>query len=185
MKVKKLLIPIVTILVMTCGGCNKEVIDTPKSEKATSTQLCDNVVPAQSSDNAASTQSSQGTSDDINLSDPKIQQIIDNNDFLTSFEGTQYQISSFYFARAFLKSDYDYIKENLLDQSNLEKYDYKKQLSDIECMVARMHKYDKQNQTVNGEYMLQISKDDSFFYLEFTMKLVDGKWKIVDYQVDA
>ncbi|HEX3021273.1 MAG TPA: hypothetical protein VHP81_02645, partial [Lachnospiraceae bacterium] len=77
MKVKKLLIPIATIIVMTCGGCNKEAIDTTKSETATSTQLSDNAVSTQSSDNAASTQSSQDTSNDINSLDPKIQQIID------------------------------------------------------------------------------------------------------------
>lgn len=121
----------------------------------------------------------------VNSTDSKLQQIIDNNDFLNSFEGTQYQISSYYFVKAFFNGDYTYITDNLIDKSNLDEYDYKDQFSKLECMFFRLHEYNKQEQIVHGEYAIQLSKDKGYFYLEFNMQLIDNKWKIINYQLDA
>lgn len=118
-------------------------------------------------------------------SNPEFQQILDNNEFINSFDGTQYQINAYYFVKAFLNGNYNYIQKNIIDESNLDKYEYKDQFSNIECMFFRLHEYNKQEQIVHGEYAIQLSKDSGYLYLEFNMQLIDGTWKIIDYQLDA
>lgn len=119
------------------------------------------------------------------LSNPELQQILDNNEFINSFDGTQFQISAYYFVKAFLDGDYNHIQKNIMDKSNLDKYEYKDQFSNIECMFFRLHGYNKQEQIVHGEYAIQLTKDSGYLYLEFNMQLMEGTWKIIDYQLDA
>lgn len=52
-------------------------------------------------------------------------------------------------------------------------------------MFFRVQDYNKKDQTVAGECVIQLTKDEGYRYIEFKMKLVDDTWKIVDYIIDA
>lgn len=118
--------------------------------------------------------------------DSQTQQILSNNKFLNSSEGMDYQKSAWYFTKAFLNGDLEYIKDNLVDPNELEDYGYKNQFSKAEYMIYRIYDYDDKAKTVYGEYIIQINKDDGCIYLEFRMILdKDGEWKIVNYSLDA
>lgn len=175
---KPILVLLITMITIFCISCSKE---TPSSDNSNLQELANTVTPTVEKDNT------QEAKDDVSTTetDSKLQQIIDNNEFLNSFEGSQYQISAYYFVKAFLNGDYKYISENLIDNNNLDEYDYKDQFSKIECMYFRLHEYNKQEQTVHGEFVIQLTKDSGYFYLEFNMQLIENKWKIINYQLDA
>lgn len=176
---KKFVILCLAIVMIFCS-CDKKSLPQNNSSQ-------------QESNNTISTEDKKEDSLEVNedttqkkeQSNPELQQILDNNEFINSFEGTQYQINAYYFVKAFLNGDYKYIQENLVDTSKLDKYDYKDQFTTTECMYFRLREYDKQEQLVHGEYAIQLTKDSGYIYLEFNMQLIDGTWKIIDYQLEA
>lgn len=115
----------------------------------------------------------------------EMQLILDNNEFLSSFEGTQFKIKAYQFSKVFFNGDYTYIKDNIVNESKLDEYDYKNQFDDIECMYFTFENYDKESNIASGVYAVQLTKDSGFIYLCFKMILVDDSWKIVDYIIDA
>jgi hypothetical protein len=52
-------------------------------------------------------------------------------------------------------------------------------------MFFRVQEYNKEDLTVAGEYVIQLTKDDGYRNIESKMKFIDDKWKIVDYIIDA
>lgn len=203
MKFKKIVrVSLLAIVIVFCSSCSKENSESNNSnlpesantmnstEKEDYTQEAkDDTLEAEEDTNEAKDDDKTAEADSktstVDLTDSELQQILDNNEFLTSFQGTKYQISSYHFAKAFLNGDYDYITDNLIDKNNLDEWDYKDRFSKIECMFFRLHKYNKEDQTVYGEYAIQLAKDDGYIYLEFNMRLIEDKWKIISYGLDT
>lgn len=123
--------------------------------------------------------------------DSMTQKILDDDNFLCSAEGMQFQISAWYFAKAFYNGDMEYIKNNALNPNKLAKlnklmdYNHKDQFSEIEYIIFRIHEYNDKTKSVDGEYVVKIGPDDGCEYLEFRMTLDNDEWKIVKYSVDV
>ena len=185
---KTIQVCLIAIMLVICSSCNKENSASNNSNLQETTNTINSAV--KNDDTKEEIKEVKTTEIDtiistVDLTDSELQQIINNNEFMNSFEGTQYQISSYYFVKAFLNGDYTYITENIIDKSNLSEYEYKDQFSKIECMYFRLREYDKEEQKVHGEYAIQLSKDHGYFYLEYSMQLIDSKWKIIEYLLDA
>lgn len=120
--------------------------------------------------------------------DSTTQKILDNELFLRSTEGMEFQISAWYFAKAFYNGDIEYIKNKALnpnDLSDMMDYNHKNQFSEIEYLIFRIHEYNIKTKSVYGEYVVKIGSNDACEYLEFRMTLHDGEWKIEKYSVDV
>lgn len=127
------------------------------------------------------------TVDKTNQIDVATQKILDNDKFLKSEEGQDFQINAWKFAKAFLDGDLEYIKSNLITPKDYDEiYSYQNKFSNLEYMLFRFNNFDNKTKIAQGDYILLFNQNiyDGNIYLEFTMKLDNGKWKIIDYVVE-
>ena len=118
--------------------------------------------------------------------DKAAQQILENDKFLKSQEGIEFQAGSWRLSKAYFDGDRKYIQNNMLNTTkDINCYSENKGFSKIEYMIFRFLDYDAENKSANAEYIIKMEKTDSFIYLDFKMKLDNGKWKIITYGLDA
>lgn len=118
--------------------------------------------------------------------DKATQQILDDNKFLKSQEGLEFQANSWKLAKAYFNGNKKYIRDNLLDlQKDIHCYNVDKGFSKIDYMIFRFTEYDPGSKSAKAEYIVKMENTDSLAYFDFTLKLINGKWKIVSYGLDA
>lgn len=118
--------------------------------------------------------------------DKATQQILENDKFLKSQEGIEFQADSWRLSKAYFDGDRKYIQNNMLKTTkDINCYSENEGFSKIEYMIFRFLDCDAENQSANAEYIIKMEETDSFMYFDFKMKLDKGKWKVVTYGLDA
>lgn len=110
------------------------------------------------------------------------QEKVDYSDFLYSEQGWAFKSKCFEFLKAYLSGDESYIKSSLVKQEDI--YTYGHTFDELQYMEFRFINYDEATKTANADYILEPKSEDSFDYLDLTLQLIDGEWKVLFYGLE-
>ncbi|WP_455714493.1 hypothetical protein [Anaerosporobacter sp.] len=173
MKSKKMnvvCIMLAVLLIVVSGLYINEKLTDSKSEEAVST----NVTNQENKEDSATESEEETTTTN--------QEKVDYSDFLNSEQGWAFKSKCFEFLKSYLAGDEAYIKSSLVKQEDI--YAYGHTFDQLQYMEFRFINYDEATKTANADYILEPESEDSFDYLDLTLQLIDGEWKVLSYGLE-
>ena len=176
---KKLLILCISIIALfTFAGCSSNV-DTGSSPAAAS------IGGANSSDKAGNTAnpivSSVGTESKTNSNAAEQSK----QEFLDSGDGHSFQIAAYRFAKAFFEKDMKVMKSYLIDpEKGFKEYKLGYSFNNVEFMILKLNANDIRKDSVSAQYEFKPDNEESYTYLQLSMKKVNDQWKVDSYGLE-
>jgi hypothetical protein len=183
-KMKKLLILCLSIFVLSAfAGCSSNV-DTVSGTvnnviNTEGTNLSNTDVNAE---NTTATGTSSTESDNMAGRNDAYQS---KQEFLDSADGHSFQIAAYKFAKAFFEKNEKVLRSYLADpDKNFEEYSLDYDFQNVEFMILKLNADDIKEDSVSAQYEFKLDSEDSYTYLQLSIKKVDGQWKIEWYGLE-
>lgn len=105
--------------------------------------------------------------------------------FNFSDEGQAFQITAYEFAKAFFEKNTEVMKRYLLNpDEDFYEYDLDYGLDDIEYMRLKFNPKDAEKGSVSAQYEFNLDGEDSYTYLQLSIKKVNDEWKVEFYGLE-
>ncbi len=106
-------------------------------------------------------------------------------EFLDSSEGHSFQITAYKFAKAFFENNERVIKGYLIDpDKDFHQHNQNYSFTNVEFMIIKLDFKDIKKDSVSAQYEFKLDSEDSYTYLQFSMKRVNDQWKIESYGLE-
>lgn len=106
-------------------------------------------------------------------------------EFLDSSEGHSFQITAYKFAKAFFENNERVIKSYLIDpDKGFHKNDQNYDFANVEFMILKLDSKDIKKDSVSAQYEFKLDSEDSYTYLQLSMKKENDQWKIESYGLE-
>lgn len=106
-------------------------------------------------------------------------------DFFDSKEGYSFQIAAYKFAKAFFEKNTKAMKSYLIDpDKGFIEYSLSYSFTNVEFMILKLNPMDIKKDSVSAQYEFKLDSEDSYTYLQLSMKKVDDYWKIESYGLE-
>lgn len=106
-------------------------------------------------------------------------------EFLDSSEGQSFQIAAYKFAKAFFENNERVIRGYLIDpDKDFHQHNQNYSFTNVEFMIIKLDSKDIKNDSVSAQYEFKLDNEDSYTYLQLSMKKVSDQWKIESYGLE-
>lgn len=106
-------------------------------------------------------------------------------EFLDSNEGHSFQVAAYKFAKAFFEKNARVMKSYLLDpDKGFQEYNLDYGFINVEFMILELNPSDIKKDSVSAQYEFKQDSEDSYTYLQLSMKKVNNQWKIESYGLE-
>lgn len=106
-------------------------------------------------------------------------------EFLDSNEGHSFQIAAYKFAKAFFEKNTKVMKSYLFDpDKGFQEYKLDYGFINVEFMILKLNSNDIKKDSVSAQYEFKLDSEDSYTYLQLSMKKVNDQWKIESYGLE-
>lgn len=106
-------------------------------------------------------------------------------EFLDSSEGHSFQITAYKFAKAFFENNERVIKGYLIDpDKDFYQHNQNYSFTNVEFMIIKLDFKDIKKDSVSAQYEFKLDNEDSYTYLQLSMKKVNDQWKINSYGLE-
>lgn len=106
-------------------------------------------------------------------------------EFLDSNEGHSFQIAAYKFAKAFFEKNTKVMKSYLIDpDKGFNEYNLGYGFINVEFMILKLNPNEIKKDAVSAQYEFKLDSEDSYTYLQLSMKKINDQWKTESYGLE-